>query len=363
MGQRRRKALTARGGRAAGLLFFACAAAGACTVTINGAGLGSSGNGPPDATSTGTSSPAAVKADLVIVNSTLGTQQEQVAGTGIVLTSAGEVITNNHVIAGSTSVQAVDTGNGRAYTASVVGYDRSHDVAVLRLQGASGLATAPLATGVQPSVGGRVTAIGNAGGTGSLSTATGRISALNQSVVATDKASGSAQQLSGLIQVSADVQPGDSGGPLVDQSGRVIGIDTAAGTGTGFSLRTGLRGAAGFAIPIGNALPIRSQIDAGQSSGTVHVGPTAQLGVVVSGSSRSGGAAVVGVLPGQAAANAGVQPGDVITSLGGIAVDSPTTLTSLVDRYHPGQRVAIGWTTGSGQSSTATVTLTAGPAG
>jgi len=297
----------------------------------------------------------------VIVNSTLGAQQEQVAGTGIVLTSTGEVITNNHVIAGSTSIQAVDVGNGRTYTASVVGYDRSHDVAVLRLQGASGLPTAPLATGTQPSVGGRVTAIGNAGGTGSLSAATGRISALNQSVVASDKASGSAQQLNGLIQVSADVRPGDSGGPLVDQSGRVIGIDTAAGAGA--HLRSGAGSATGFAIPIEHALPIRRQIDAGQSTGTVHVGPSAQLGVVVSGSSRSGGAAVAAVLPDQAAANAGVRPGDVITSLGGSVVDSPTTLTTLVDRYHPGQRVALGWTSASGQSSTATVTLMPGPAG
>ena len=362
MAHRRRRTLAGRAGRATGLLFFACVAAGACTVITNAAGPARSGNGPPDAASSATSSPAAVKADLVIVNSTLGSQQEQVAGTGIVLTSSGEVITNNHVIEGATSIQAVDIGNGRTYTASVVGYDRSHDVAVLRLHGASGLATAPLAAGSQPSVGGRVTAIGNAGGTGSLSAATGEISALNQSVIASDKTSGSAQQLNGLIQVSADVRPGDSGGPLVNESGRVIGIDTAAGTGAGS--RSGTRDAAGFAIPIENALPITGQIDAGQSTGTVHVGPSAQLGVVISGSSHgSGGAAVVAVLPDQAAANAGVQPGDVITSLGGSAVDSPTALALLVDRYHPGQRVTLGWTSGSGQSSTATVTLMPGPAG
>lgn len=362
--RRKRKALIGRKGRLTGMLVFVWAAAIACAVTPGSSGRTGSSHARG---SSSTVSSASVKSDLVMVNSTLATQEEQVAGTGIVLTSNGEVITNNHVIAGSTSVKATDTGNGQTYTAHVVGYDRAHDVAVLRLQDASGLATAPLDAGSQPAVGAGVAAIGNAGGTGKLSTATGKISALDQSVVASDESSGSEQQLNGLIQVSANVQPGDSGGPLIDANGHVIGITTAAGTG--FSFHSGKTGTEGFAIPIGNALLIRNMIDAGRSTGTVHVGPTAQLGVLVSGSQpgqvpdQGNGAVVVEVLPGQAAASAGLAPGDTITSLGGAAVDSPTTLASLVDRYQPGQRVTLEWSNRANQTRTEMVTLGQGPAG
>jgi len=308
----------------------------------------------PTVTGFGNVSPA-----LVIVNSVLGEQQEQAAGTGIVLTASGEVLTNNHVIAGATSVQAVDVGNGRTYPATVVGYDRSHDVAVLRLQGAQGLATAPLDAGAKPAVGNAVAAIGNAGGTGGLSTAAGTISALEQSVTATDEASGSSEQLTGLIEVSADVRAGDSGGPLVDSAGKVIGITTAAGSN--FSFRGG--STAGFAIPIGAALPIRGEIDASRASATVHIGPSAQLGVLISSGQAGTGAEVVQAVPGEPAADAGLAAGDTITQVGGVSVDGPTTLIALIDRYHPGQSVAVAWVDRTGNSRSAAVTLATGPAG
>lgn len=341
------------------LLLVICAAVVAYVAGRQGP---SPGNGQPGGgnSNSGPAQFGSISPDLVLVDSTLGEQQEQAAGTGVVLTSSGEVLTNNHVIEGATAVQVTDVGNGRTYAATVAGYDRSHDVALLQLQAAQGLATAPLDTSTQPSVGQPVAAVGNAGGTGSLTTAAGTITALNQSITASDQSSGSSEQLTGLIQVNANVRPGDSGGPLVTTSGKVIGITTAAGSTYQFR---GGSSTAGFAIPIGAALPIGRQIAAGQSSGTVHIGSTAQLGVEVSSSSSANGAAVVNVLPGEPAQAAGMVPGDLITSFGGVAVDSPTTLITLIDRDHPGQSVAVGWSDQFGQSQRATVTLGTGPAG
>lgn len=347
--------------RSAFVLIVICAAIAAYFADrhgpLTGVGPDQGGGGTTD------SGPAhfdSISPDLVFVNSTLGEQQEQAAGTGVVLTSTGQVLTNNHVIEGATAIQVIDVGNGRTYTATVTGYDRSHDVALLQLQAAQGLAVAPLDTSTQPSLGQQVAAVGNAGGTGSLTTAAGTITALNQSITASDQASGSSEQLTGLIQVKANVRPGDSGGPLVTAAGKVIGITTAAGSTYQFR---GGSSTAGFAIPITAALPIGKQIAAGTSSATVHIGPTAQLGVAVDSASSASGAAVVDVLPGEPAQAAGLTAGDVITSLGGAPVDSPNTLVALIDRDHPGQSVMVGWTDQFGQTRTAPVTLGTGPAG
>lgn len=342
------------------MLVAACATVAGCGSSLNLPGL-SPASSAPGRGAAGAGGFDAVSPDLVLVNTVLGEQQEQAAGTGIVLTSSGEVLTNNHVIEGATSIQATDVGNGKTYKATVVGYDRSHDVALIQLQGANGLSTATLATSAQPSIGDRAAAVGNAGGTGSLSTAPGKITAVDQSITASDESSGSSEQLTGLIQVKANVQPGDSGGALVDGSGRVIGMTTAAGKT--YLFRHHFASTAGFAIPITAALPIGRQIEAGQASNTIHIGPSAQLGVAISDSTTSSGAAVADVLPGMPAEAAGIMSGDVITSFGDSPVDSATTLVTLIDRDHPGQSVSVGWMDQYGQSQTATVTLAAGPAG
>jgi len=126
-----------------------------------------------------------------------------------------------------------DVGNNKTYTASVVGYDRTKDVAVLQLHNASGLTTATLGNSSNASVGEDVVGIGNAGGTGGTPSAVGgTVTALNQSITASDDGDGTSEQLSGLIETNADIQPGDSGGSLVNTSGDVIGMDTAASAGT-----------------------------------------------------------------------------------------------------------------------------------
>ncbi len=201
----------------------------------------------------------------------------EAAGTGIVLTNTGEILTNNHVIDGATSIKVTDVGNGRTYTATVVGYDESADVAVLQLQDASGLKTASITTsGV--AVGKSVVALGNAGGVGGTpSGAAGTITAIDQSISAADAATGASEQLSGLIESNADIEAGDSGGPLVDTSGKVVAMDTAASSGVQFQGATG--GSQSYSIPMSGAIQIAKQIEAGDASSTVHIGTTAFLGI------------------------------------------------------------------------------------
>ena len=311
---------------------------------------------------------AKVDPALVDIVTTFRYQQAEGAGTGIVLTSNGEVLTNNHVINGATSIRVTDVGNGRTYDATVVGYDRSHDVAVLQLVNASGLTTATVGDSSRVNVGDSVTALGNAGGLGGTpSSAAGSITALNQAITASDELDGTSENLTGLIQTDANVQAGDSGGPLVDSQGRVIGLDSAASTG--YSLSSVVNTNQGYAIPIDQALAIASQIESGRSSSTVHVGPTAFLGVLVSstGSSFGGsgsttsGAQVSGVVGGGTASVAGITAGSVITGVDGQSVDSPNGLTRAMSAERPGQKVQLGWTDSSGTAHTATVVLQAGP--
>jgi S1-C subfamily serine protease len=315
---------------------------------------------------------------IVDVTSTLGYQQATAKGTGIVLTANGEILTNNHVINGATSISVTDIGNGKTYKATVVGYDESHDIAVLQLSGASGLTTASTGDSTTVGVGDRVVALGNAGGRdGTPAVAAGAITALNQSITASDESSGSSEQLTGLLQTDANIQAGDSGGPLVNEHGQVIGIDTAASSGYQFggggfgdggfggsgSSGTGST-TQGYAIPINTALSIAKEIEAGQASSTVHIGATAFLGLEIA-SSQSGfyqGVTLAGTRPGTAAAEAGLGQGDVVTALDGKSVSTGTDITKILVGHHPGDKVSITWTDTSGQSHTATLTLGTGPA-
>ncbi len=337
-------------------------------------GSGSGGN-----TSTGAGAPSdissiASKVDpgLVDINTNLSYQNEQAAGTGMVLTSNGEVLTNNHVIDGATSISVTDVGNGRTYKATVVGYDRTGDVAVIQLAGASGLQTISPGTG-SVSVGEAVVGLGNAGGTGGTpSAAGGSVTATGQSITASDNGGGNTESLSGLIEINAGIQPGDSGGSLVNTSGQVIGMDTAASSGTAYQVTT----AQAYAIPISTALNLARQIESGRQSSVVHIGATGFLGIRVEASSTSGnggfgsggfggtssnGAVVDSALAGSPGAQAGLTQGDVITSLDGKPINQSLDLTNQLETHHPGDSVTLGWTDPSGITHTATAVLTAGP--
>jgi S1-C subfamily serine protease len=335
----------------------------------SGAGGSAAGgnNGPANAASIGTEvEPAVVDVDVAFsYNNAEG------AGTGIVLSPNGLVLTNNHVIDQSTRVTVTDVGNGRTYDATVLGYDSTHDIALLKLAGASGLATAKIAS-APASVGQTVVAVGNAGGTGGVPTsAGGTITALDQDISATDSLTQSSENLSGLIETNADIQEGDSGGPLVNTRGQVIGVDTAASENFAFA-QTGIEG---FSIPIKEALDIARDIEAGKGSATVHVGATAFMGLQlypassplrVPGSaatrpSGAGGLEVYQAVPGTPAARAGIAAGDVLTSLNGTALTSDAQLSHMMVRHHPGDKVRVGWRTPTGRSESATITLAAGP--
>jgi S1-C subfamily serine protease len=333
---------------------------------------GTGGTGPSDASSIA----ARVDPGLVDVNTTIDYGAAEGAGTGMVLTPSGEVLTNNHVVDGATAISVTDVGNGRTYDATVVGYSDSKDVAVLQLTKASGLQTVTTA-GSAASVGQEVVGIGNAGGSGGTpSYAGGTVTATNQSITASDELTGTTEKLTGMIATNADIQAGDSGGPLVNSSGQVIGMDTAGSSSFQFSAQSG---GSGFAIPIGVATSIARQITAGDSSGTVHVGATAFLGVQLGqqsaggpgsgfGGSRTGGSGaesgvqISGVVSGSPAAGSGLAATDVITSVAGHDVTSTSSLQAvMVNDVKPGQTVTVRYTNTAGQQHTVRVVLTSGP--
>ncbi len=299
-------------------------------------------------------------AGVVDVYVTLGYQSAAAAGTGMIVTRSGEVLTNNHVVRGATAIRVVDVTTGRSYPASVVGYSVGSDVALLQLSGASGLRTVHVGPATSVRIGSRVTAVGNAGGVGGKPSAvSGTVTALQRSILANDE-QGDVESLTGLIETNAPARPGDSGGPLLDRKGRVVGMVTAGSTS--FRLQTG--GTRAYAIPIASAL-VR-QIAAGQSSTTVHVGPTAFLGVTVkdaagSGSPAQSGALVTGVVPNSAAQAAGLAAGDVVTSLAGQAVTSSDSLRRAVLSLVPGTPVEVDWTDATGAAGSAQLTPASGP--
>jgi S1-C subfamily serine protease len=302
----------------------------------------------------GTSTP--IGNGVVVIDTTLGYEGREAAGTGMVLTSSGEVLTNNHVIRGATTIRVLIPRTGRAYSARVVGYSVAADVAVLRLQGASNLKTVTLGTSSALRVGQAVTALGNANGAGLLSTATGRITGLGKTITASDD-NGGAEQLTGLIETNAGVVAGDSGGPLLDRSGRVIGMDTAGSVSNGFQ---DVSGGDAYAIPIDQAVALAKQIEAGKASATVHVGATAFLGIEAE--PASGGVVLAGVVSGGPADAAGLGAGDEITALDGHAITSPSALTSRLLTLKPGATVALTVVAQDGSTGTVHVTLGSGPA-
>lgn len=357
-------------------------------------GQGSTATG----TSTGTPATSSESRGIVLIDTELYTGSEA-AGTGIVLSSSGMVVTNYHVVEGSTAIRVTVATTGRTYTAKLVGADKTADIAVLKLQGASGLTPAAIDNDALR-VGDDVTAVGNAGGTGSLTAADGEVTALNQKITTEAEDTVSGETLTGLIQTDADVQAGDSGGPLFDSQNEVTGIDAAASSGGP---------TAGYAIPISTALGIVRQIESGRSSTDIRIGAAAYLGVQVttatsgstgssggwgsyddpwgnswgnsygdpfgnsygdpygnsdgnsSGGQTVSGAEIVGVQDSTPAAKAGLAAGDVITRVGSTTITSADDLTNALSNYRPGDKVSVGWTDANGQQHSATVTLGSSP--
>jgi S1-C subfamily serine protease len=303
---------------------------------------------------------AKVDPAVVDVNTVIGSSQA--AGTGMIISSSGEVLTNNHVVENSSSIQVLVVGSGQTYTAHVVGVDPSADIAVIQLDGASGLPTVSFASSSALSVGQPVVAVGNALGNGGTPRATqGAITALDQTITAST-GGGRSEQLSGMVQSDATIWPGDSGGPLVNSSAQVVAMITA-GEAQGF--RSASSNIA-YAIPTDAILTVVNEIRAGQSSADIIYGQVGYIGVSARtldaqiaaqlGLSISSGALVESVQPGSAAANAGIDRYSVITKLGGSTISTIDDLGTAVRSHKPGDRVSVTWVNQSG-SHTVDVTL------
>ncbi len=308
---------------------------------------------PGDTIGQGTSTDTASQASgsqltgLVRIASTMKYDGAEAAGTGMVLTSDGEVVTNHHVVEGATSIEVKVMSTGATYTAEVVGTDPTADVAVLQLEDASGLDTVTTDNdGI--STGEAVTAVGDGNGTVDyLSAAAGSVLATDQQITTQGEGLATGETLNGLIEISSDVVGGYSGGATYDADGEVVGMTTAASSGGDV---------VGYAIPISKVLTIADDLESGARDSAYSYGYPAFLGVGL-----GDGTVVQGVYDGTPAADAGIGAGDTITAVDGAAITNPTQLHSTIAAHSPGDEVSITWTDGSGSSHTATVTLSKGP--
>jgi serine protease Do len=298
--------------------------------------------------------PAVVRIDTVI-----NYQHAIGAGTGIILDPGGAILTNYHVVQGADSITV--TALGTPYPAELVGYDRTRDIAVLQLRGAGGgLPAAAIGDSSSLGVGDPVVSLGNASGSGSpLTNESGTVVGFGRTINAKDELTGSATQMTGLIEVAAPVRAGDSGGPLINGAGQVVGITNAASLN--FRMQPGGQG---YAIPINDAMAVAGQIRSKSPTGTVHIGPPTLLGVGVSTKDQNQslpGVLLREVLHGGPAQQAGLLDGDVLLSIDGVQLDSATALTDVLDRHYPGDVVDLVWINRGGQQRTGKATLETSP--
>jgi S1-C subfamily serine protease len=353
-----------------------------------------------------------VEPGLVVINTTMQYNGEAGAGTGMVINPDGLVLTNNHVIEDSTKITASVVATGKTYPATVIGYDKTADIALIRLQGAAGLRTVPVGNSAAVKTGDPVVALGNAEGQGTIIPAGGQVTGTDKSITAADQGGTAATEtLHGMIATSAGIVPGDSGGPLATAAGQVIGMDTAGNSVSVTQQQT----ATGFAIPIDTALSVARQIAAGHASSAVTIGYPPFIGIFTAGGSQSSplaqaqaqeqqngfgdgfggfggfngfgapatapacytsnaslavpsavapvaaGTLVDGTVCGSPAAAAGLTGGSVITAVNGTPVTSPDDLTSILARFRPGTTISVTWTSPAGKQTTSSLHLAAGP--
>ncbi|HEY3735602.1 MAG TPA: trypsin-like peptidase domain-containing protein [Streptosporangiaceae bacterium] len=381
-----------------------------------GNGSGGNSNGPDSALIQSVANK--VSPGIVDVISTAQYQGSTLEGTGMVLTSGGLVLTNNHVVEGTSKIEVKIANTGQTFSVTLLGTDKADDIALLKLNGASGLKTIPVGDSKTVKVGDPVVALGNAEGQdGAPAVVSGEITNLNQSIQASDQGANTTENLHGMLETNAAIVSGDSGGALASAQGKVIGMNTAANTSSG---QFGGQGASmGFAIPIDRALSVATRIESGDNSAGIQLGSPAFLGVTVAttggtnsapsnspspatqlrqmqsaandqqngfggfgggtGSPAgcltanqltvpskipnvSSGTLIGGVLCNTPVNSAGVTSGSVITGIDGQAITSPQTLTSALTKYHPGETITMTWVAPDGQHHTSSLTLTSGPA-
>lgn len=284
---------------------------------------------------------------VLLVETTLGTMMG--TGTGIVLSEDGLAITNYHVVEDSSDVFVTVADTGRRYTATVLGRDAQHDIAVLDVEGVADLTPTSVSRAV-PARGEQVAAVGNGSGQGHLTAVVGEVLRTDQSIMAATEGTDDFARLTGLIQTDADVVPGYSGGPLVDAEGQVVGVTVAASEGTT------AEEVDGFAIPLDVAFDVVAQVLSGEETETVSIGADGSLGIMVSGSGD--GVEVLRVDPGSAGEEIGLAPGDVITAVDGTEVGgNASRMSRLVNDHNAGERIAVAWRTPDGTEREAEAVL------
>jgi len=265
-------------------------------------------------------------------------------GSGIIFDAQGDIVTNNHVIAGS-QIFLVVLSNGKQYQGSLVGSFAPDDLAVIRIQ-ATGLHPATFANSSNLQVGDIVMAIGNPLGLQS-SVSEGIVSAMRTAIP-----EGNGVTLPSAIQTTAAINPGNSGGALIDLSEQVVGIPTLAATDP--QLGGGAAPGIGFAIPSNTISLIAKQLIA---SGSVTNSGRAALGAQV-GNTGGSGAMVTSVKSGGPAALAGVKVGDIITAIGGQSVTGAQVVADVLVTLKPGQQVTVNLTHSDGTKAAVSVTVT-----
>lgn len=311
-------------------------------------------SGTPTARVLQTTGPVPVTPDLkrgvVLIEATL--PREVSAGTGMMISADGLVLTNYHVVRSSEKVRVTVAATEKRYTAEVVGHDPTRDIAVLKLRRTSEQEIVTFDTDPL-NVGDAVVAAGNAHGQGYVTANRGNVKALGQRISVTAAHEGDPSiTLTGLIEATTPGWPGDSGGPLFDLEGEVTGMTTAGGEKGSTAL---------FAIPIADALAVATKIERGDESGTVIVGRRPFLGVTLRATNEGGeGVRIDAVEAKSPAAKAGVQRGDRLVTVGEARITTRAQLFDVLNGFEPGDSVQIGWRT-NGRVRTATVELAEHP--
>jgi len=295
-----------------------------------------------------TAATAAQSQGLVLITTDVAWDSGTAMGTGMIIDPSGIVVTNHHVVAGSTSVSVTVPSINQTFTADVLGYDATADVAVLQLEGASRLATITTnSSAVSP--GQSITAVGNSDGAGQLLATPGQVLTTSTDITVTED-DGTTADLTNLIELSCNLIPGDSGGAVFNDKLQVVGMNVAGSSG---------RSGSGYAIPITTVLKVAETVRSGRTTDTVSIGRTGGLGVTIS--TRGGRITVTDLVPGGPAEQAGITRNSILVSLDGTPVSTQPELKAVLNAHRPGDTIPVTWTDEAGQSHTADVTLTAAP--
>ncbi|SDN40386.1 trypsin-like peptidase domain-containing protein [Allokutzneria albata] len=312
-------------------------------LALNGSSINALDAPRPDASNVNSPAPAGTVEAVAqkVLPSVVQLQTQSGSGSGVVLSSDGMILTNNHVVeeaaAGGGQIR-IQFKDGRTAPAKIIGVDPTSDLAVVKADGVSGLTPVELGRSGNLRVGQQVVAIGAPFGLSNTVTS-GIVSALQRPVRTGNEAGDST--VMDAVQTDAAINPGNSGGPLVDMSGKVIGINTAIKTASGGQQQSGGSIGLGFAIPIDQAIRIANELRTNGKATHAVLGVTLSQQQAGSRSAVTNGAVVGTVEPNSAAEAAGIKQGDVITKLDDRRISDADSLIAAVRSHNPNSKVKV----------------------